>query len=238
MIFQNRLYIKNNILIMRINVFHQIHQALRALLYHVSITVQHTDFTQPEQTTKTVGLIREMVNFFEGHAHTEDSLVFPMIAKFAPEVVADFEKQHVTDHALGEELKRSIDNCMQAATHDSKIQAGIRLQRAVNAFTAFNLTHMGKEETEVLPLIHKHYTDEQILEKEKEIVQSLSDEKKAFSGYWMLKGLAMHEIIHWFQQIQATVPSFVLDQYLQLAERALSEDKFKKLQESLAVSLI
>lgn len=223
---------------MRMNLFHQIHQALRALLYHASLTIQHTDFTQPEQTAKTVSLIQEMVNFFEGHAHTEDSLVFPMIASFAPEVVADFEAQHVTDHALGEELKRSIQDCMNAETHESKILSGIRLQRAVNAFTAFNLTHMNKEETEVLPLIHKLYTDEQILEKEQEIVQSLSDEKKAFSGYWMLKGLAIHEIIHWFRQIQAVVPSFVLDQFLQLAERALSNENFKKLQEALAVSLV
>lgn len=223
---------------MRMNVFHQIHQALRALLYHVSITAQHTDFTQPEQTDKTVGLIREMVNFFEGHAHTEDSLVFPMIAAYAPEVVADFEKQHVTDHALGEEVKQSLEECSNATSNESRIQAGIRVQRAINAFTAFNLTHMGKEETEVLPLIHKYYSDEQLLEKEKEIVQSLSEEKKAFSGYWMLKGLAMHEIIHWFQQIQAAAPSFVLDQYLQLAERALSGDKFKKLQESLVVAIV
>lgn len=223
---------------MRINVFHQIHQALRALLYHASITVQQTDFTQKEETAKTLNLIQEMVNFFEGHAHTEDSLVFPMIASFAPEVVADFEKQHVTDHALGEELKRSIQDCLHAATDESKILGGIRLQRAVNAFTAFNLTHMGKEETEVLPLIHKHYTDEQMLEKEKEILQSLSDEKKAFSGYWMLKGLAIYEIIQWFQRIQATAPSFVLEQYLQLAERALSGDKYKMLQEGLAVSLV
>ncbi len=223
---------------MRINLFHQIHQALRALLYHASITIQHTDFTQPEQTAKTLNLIQEMVSFFEGHAHIEDRLVFPMIASFAPEVVADFEAQHITDHALGEELKRSIQGCSEAADKESQKLAGIRLQRSVNAFTAFNLTHMSKEETEVLPLIHKLYSDQQILEKEKEIVLSLSEEKKAFSGYWMLKGLAIHEIIHWYQQIQATVPQFIMDQYLQLAERALSNEKLKKLHEGLAMSLV
>ena len=46
------------------NFFHQIHQALRALMYHASITVQHTDFTSPDQTNKTITLLKEMLAFF------------------------------------------------------------------------------------------------------------------------------------------------------------------------------
>lgn len=222
----------------RFNPFHQIHQALRALMYHVSLTTQHTDFTQDEQTAETLSLTEEMVHFFEGHANTEDSLVFPMLSEIAPGLIADFEEQHVRDRALGEELIRSINECRLAMVPAEKVAAGKRLQRAIGEFVAFNLSHMNQEETVVLSVLWKHYTDEQLHAKETEIVASLTPEKKAFSGYWMLKGLAIHEIITWFKTIRTTAPSFVFDQFLQLAEKALPADKLRVVQNALQLSFV
>ncbi|TAJ55097.1 MAG: hypothetical protein EPO58_08045 [Chitinophagaceae bacterium] len=221
----------------RFNPFHQVHQALRALLYHASITVQHTDFTQEAQAGKTITLIEELVNFFEAHAHKEDTQVFPLIAAAAPELVADFEAQHEKDHELGEELVDALHDCRNAVADLEKKLAGKKLQRALNAFTAFNLTHMNAEETVVLDTLHREYTDEQLLEREQQIVASLTPAEKAFSGFWMLKGLAMNEIIDWYKKIQAAAPPFVFDEFMQLAEKALSTEKLKTLQQSLNFSL-
>lgn len=221
----------------RFNPFHQVHQALRALLYHASITVQHTDFTQEAQAGKTITLIEELVNFFEAHAHKEDTQVFPLIAAAAPELVADFEAQHEKDHELGEELVDALHDCRNAVADLEKKLAGKKLQRALNAFTAFNLTHMNAEETVVLDVLHREYTDEQLLEREQQIVASLTPAEKAFSGFWMLKGLAMNEIIDWYKKIQAAAPPFVFDEFMQLAEKALSTEKLKTLQQSLNFSL-
>lgn len=221
----------------RFNPFHQVHQALRALLYHASITVQHTDFTQEVQAGKTITLLEELVNFFEAHAHKEDTQVFPLIAAAAPELVADFEAQHEKDHALGEELVDALHDCRKAVADLEKKLAGKKLQRALNAFTAFNLTHMNAEETVVLDVLHREYTDAQLLEREQQIVASLTPAEKAFSGYWMLKGLAMNEIVDWYKKIQATAPPFVLDEFMQLAEKALSTEKLKTLQQSMNFSL-
>lgn len=222
----------------RFNPFHQVHQALRALLYHASITVQHTDFTQVAQATKTITLLEELVNFFEAHAHKEDTQVFPLIAAAAPELVADFEAQHEKDHELGEELVDALHDCRNAVADLEKKLAGRKLQRALNAFTAFNLTHMNAEETVVLDVLHREYTDAQLLEREQQIVASLTPAEKAFSGYWMLKGLALNEIIDWYKKIQAATPPFVFDEFMQLAENALSTEKLKTLQQSLNFSLV
>jgi hemerythrin-like domain-containing protein len=222
----------------RFNPFHQVHQALRALLYHASITVQHTDFTKEAQAAKTIALLEELVSFFEAHAYKEDTQVFPLISKAAPELVADFEAQHEKDHELGEELVDAIHDCRNAVTDQEKILAGKKLQRALNGFTAFNLTHMNAEETVILDVLHREYTDEQLLEREQQIVASLTPAEKAFSGYWMLKGLAMNEIIDWYKKIRAAAPSFVFDEFMLLAEKALSAEKLKALQQSLNVSLV
>lgn len=217
----------------RFNPFYQVHQALRALLYHASITVQHTDFTQTEQVDRTILLMKQLVDFFEAHSHKEDTMVFPLIAQAAPALVADFEAQHVKDHQLGEALESAITQCMTADSVTDKILAGRHLQRTLNAFTAFNLEHMNAEETQVLEVLHREYTDEVLLEKEQEIVAKLTPEEKSFSGYWMLKGLAIHEIVDWYRKIQASAPPFVFDEFMELAERALSDEKLKTLHRSL-----
>lgn len=222
---------------LRFNPFHQVHQALRALLYHVSITVQHTDFTNIDETEKTITLIEETIVFFEGHAHIEDTRLFPMIAAVAPMLVADFEEQHVRDHQLGEELAQSIDQYRAAATSGERQLAGQKLQIHFTEFTAFNLTHMNQEETIVLTALWENYTDEELHAKHIEIMASQPQEKKRLAGYWMLKGLAIHEIINWYKSIRATAPSYVFDEFLLLAESALSADKLSRLQKSLQLSL-
>lgn len=220
----------------RFNAFHQIHQALRALLYHTGITLQQTNFFIPEQEQKTIALVKQVIAFFETHAHTEDRLVFPMIAAVAPELVADFEAQHVEDHQLGEALNTAVNAVEIAKDPATKVAAGYALQHAFRAFMAFNLIHMAKEEQEVLPVIHAHYTDEDLLRKEAEIVASQSPEKMQFAAYWMLKGLNASEIVHWYTKIQQHAPAPVFAEFMQLAETALSDDKLRIVQENLLES--
>jgi iron-sulfur cluster repair protein YtfE (RIC family) len=217
----------------RFNPFHQIHQALRALLYHTGITLQQTDFAVADQEQKTIALVQQVIAFFEAHAHTEDTLVFPLINDAAPALVADFEAQHVEDHRLGQELADALHAVAAAENAAAKTAAGYALQHAFRAFMAFNITHMAAEEQVVLPVIHQHHTDADLLQREAEIVASLSPEKLQFSAYWMLKGLNAAEIAQWYAKIRQHAPEPVFAEFMQLAETALPDDKLKQLQDAL-----
>ncbi|HVZ26772.1 MAG TPA: hemerythrin domain-containing protein [Sediminibacterium sp.] len=217
----------------RYNIFHPIHQGLRALMYHASITVQHADFSNVAETAKTCQHLRQMLAFFEGHAHTEDERVFSLLHKVSPETVADFEAQHVEDHRLGVVLAAAISAVETADSDTAKWTAGRRLQYALADFTAFNLTHMNKEESIVLNLLHAHYTDQQLLEAEQGILDSLPLEKKQYSAYWMLKGLSLPEIIEWYKKIQASAPEVIWQASMQLAETLLPKEQLHQLQQAV-----
>ncbi len=174
---------------LRYNLFHQIHQGLRALLYHASLTVQQTDFTNASATAELKKLLEELLFLFDGHAHTEDNLVFTMIQEQAPELVAGFEAQHEEDAQLGIALHNAIAQLGIAVTADEKIIAGQSIQKALNAFTAFNLTHMAAEEGIVKETIWLYYSDEELHRKTAEIVAGLDPAKNARYSFWMLKGL-------------------------------------------------
>lgn len=221
----------------RYNPFHQIHQGLRALLYHCSLQVQHTDFSDDQQAANTISLLKEVIWLFDGHAHTEDTKVFTLIADKAPEVIADFEQQHDKDHMLAAHLQGCIEQYEAAVKPSDKVFAGRQIQFSLAEFTAFNLSHMNMEEVIIKELIWQHYTDEQLHSLTMKIVASLPPDKNARYSYWMLKGLNIKEIVEWFLAIQNTAPSFVMDQMIELAAAALDSHHFNKLQKSLALEV-
>ncbi|MBW0161296.1 MAG: hemerythrin domain-containing protein [Sediminibacterium sp. Gen4] len=221
----------------RYNPFHQIHQGLRAMLYHCSLQVQHTNFADEEQASTTIAQLKELIWLFDGHAHTEDTKVFSLLADKAPEVIADFEQQHDKDHMLAAHLQGCIEQYEAAVKSSDKVFAGRQIQFSLAEFTAFNLSHMNMEEVIIKELIWQHYTDEQLHELTMEIVSSLPPDKNARYSYWMLKGLSITEIAEWFRAIQATAPPFVMDQMMELAAAALDCADFNEVQKSLALEM-
>lgn len=222
----------------RYNPFHQIHQGLRAMLYHCSLEVQHTDFSDDTIAAKTISSLKELVWLFESHAHTEDTKVFTLIQEIAPAIIADFEKQHDKDHMLAAHLQGCIEQYEVATKTSDKIFAGRQLQFSLAEFTSFNLSHMNMEEIIIRDLLWQHFSDEQLYAVTMEIVTGLPPEKNARYSYWMLKGLSTNEIIGWFKTIQSTAPSFVLDQMMELATSALPEAQLNVIQEAIAVELV
>lgn len=222
----------------RYNIFHQVHQGLRALLYHASLQVQQTDFNEQDAADETLDLIDEVIFLYEGHAHTEDTMVFPLIANHAPDVVADFEKQHHKDHILGAHLADSVKACRNATSPEARVAAGIALQFSLAEFTAFNLSHMNMEEAIVKKIICDHYTDEQLHALTGQIVAQIPPDKNARYSYWMLKGLTTAEIIGWFQAIRAQAPPFVFDQMMGLATSALDAKTLARVQDAFAPEVV
>lgn len=222
----------------RYNPFHQIHQGLRAMLYHCSLQVQHTDFADDTAAASTIASIKELIWLFEGHAHTEDTKVFSLLEIKAPDIIADFEKQHEKDHMLAAHLQGCVEQYEAATKTSDKVFAGRLLQFSLAEFTAFNLCHMNMEEVIIRDLLWQHFSDEQLHGITMEIVAGLPPDKNARYSYWMLKGLATHEIIEWFKAVQASAPPFVLDQMMELAASALPAPQLGIVEEALAAEYV
>lgn len=219
----------------RYNAFSQIHKGLRALLYDTAIKVQQTDFTDDAAAAKTIDRLNTVVWLFESHAHVEDTMVFPMVQQAAPEIVEAFEKEHVTDHELGEALKSQIEAYRQASDTTEKIKAGTGIFLAFNDFIAFNLYHMNKEETIINKFLWENYTDADLIGLTQRIVASVPPNKNEQYSRWMLKGIGLHETIHWYQAIRATAPPPVFEQFCIMAEEELPFEKWVALKSALKI---
>lgn len=219
--------------VLRFNPFGQIHKGLRALLYDTAILLQHTNFTVEAEIAAATERVKLVNRMFDQHAHTEDNKVFPMIEKHAPEVVADFEAQHQTDHQLSLGLERCLHLFTETNTPEQTQYAGNELLQSFNAFLAFNVEHMRKEETIVNNCLWRHYTDAELLKKVQEISAAIPPEENKYFVFWMLRGMATHEIIDWYNVIKLSAPSPVFTFFCDLGEEALPAKKWDCVKEAL-----
>ena len=217
----------------RYNPFMQIHKGLQAMLYHTALAIQHNDFANQRSTSLVVDQVQKVLWLFEGHAHTEDSMVFPLIAEHAPEVVADFEAQHETDHQLGATLEAILEKVAACNSSAECMATGLELKRAFEKFIAFNLEHMIKEETIVAPIIWQHYSDAELHELTGRIVRALPEDKNRHYTDWMLIGNSDAEVIQWLHQVRDTAPSFVYDGLCERARNVLNADRWQYIETAM-----
>ena len=217
----------------RYNPFRQIHQGLKAMLYHTAMSIQHNDFSDELSTGHVIDEVQKVLWLFEGHAHTEDSMVFPLIKEHAPHIVEDFEKQHVQDHELGADVERCLDKILDSDLQSDRMEAGNELQYAFERFLAFNLEHMIREETQVAPAIWKNYTDEELHQLTGKIVQSIPQDKNDLYTDWMLIGNSNHEVIAWLSNVKVTAPSFVFDGLCERAKHLLPISRWQMIETAL-----
>lgn len=224
----------NTMQTLRFNPFGQVHKGLRALLYDTAMQLQHADFTNDAQAGHIDQRVQLVISLFESHAKIEDGQVFPMIRQFAADIVEDFEAQHQMDHEIAKHLVRCLGQLATAETDDEKLFAGHELLQQFNAFLAFNVEHMKKEETIVNEYLWKFYDDEELLQKVKEISNLVPPEENVHFSEWMLRGMATHEITGWYQCIKDDAPPQVFEMFCDMAEAVLPANRWNVVRSALA----
>lgn len=218
---------------LRFNLFAQVHKGLRVLLYDTAILIQQTNFLEEEQIAEVVDRVKLVNSLFAHHAHVEDNQVFPLLQTYAPEIVDDFEAQHQIDHALSEGLEKCLHLFTETNSPGQNLWAGNELLQHFNAFLAFNVEHMKKEETIINACLWRYFSDEELKEKVKQVAASIPPDQNKKFGAWMLRGMGTHELIDWFNEIKLTAPPTVFQFYCDLAESSLPEKKWNEIKETL-----
>jgi hypothetical protein len=208
---------------MRFNIFNQIHKALRALLYDTALTLQQTHFANPEEAGPVLEKVKEVLAVFDKHAEHEDHFVLPAIRVYEPSLVDAFEQEHIADHALAEKLRTLLATFEKAETTQARLETGHAILHSFIAFLAFNLEHMAKEETVLNSRLWRYYSDPEIIAINQRIIAAVTPEK----------GMSNAEITGWLKNVQKNAPEFVFNSLFTIAEKELSNQRFRKVLEDL-----
>ena len=205
----------------RFNTFNMIHKALRALLYDTALTLQQTYFGNEEETKTALRKVESVIAQFEQHAHHENNFVLPLITEYEPALVEEFEKEHLEDHRIGEQLVHLVNIFHAAQGEEERLVAGSGVAKAFMDFMVFNLQHMAKEEKVLNPVLWTYYSDEQLLQMNGRIVASIPAAEKAVSSQWMMRGISNREAIQWLKAVKQHAPEHEFQMLWALADSEL-----------------
>ena len=154
----------------RYNVFDSFHRGLRTMLFNLEMKWQQTDFTSGAQDT--VADLETVLRYYDEYAGYKDQFILGNIIWQEPHIAASFEEDNDNDHKLSGKLREMLSVLKEASPND-KDAAAASVFHALNEFIAFTLYQTNKEETVLLPLLWKHFSDTEIIGMEQLIAASI-----------------------------------------------------------------
>ncbi len=213
----------------RYNVFNNIHKGLRAMLFSIQMKWQQTDFTSPEAASMVANL-ENVLYYYDEHADHEDNFILSKIIQQEPQIAAALEEDHVVDRELSQNLRGLLNQWKDASSDEAKEAASASIFYALNEFIAFNLYHMNKEETILLPLLWKHFNDMEILGMQDNIIASIHPEILIEESRWMMRSISNPEIQEWLGGVKMSAPDYVFNSFVKMAAEELPAERFTALQ--------
>jgi hemerythrin-like domain-containing protein len=135
------------------------HSAVSAVLRSMLQMMERDPDEQPERFFDVLRAMLFYIDEFPERRHhpKESDLLFPKIARVAPELMEVIERLE-RDHVSGESRVRELQHLLLAweLLGDSRRMA---FQEAARKYVEFYLTHMRTEETELLPVAQKLLTE-------------------------------------------------------------------------------
>jgi hypothetical protein len=214
-----------------------IHKGIRSMIYELGNKVQKTDFTDVSATEAIVIQLRHefrlanstcIVCLIHDHAGHEEENVLPLIPASESKVIDTIIQEHkaITKQLI--EISRVSDELLKLQDNGERIEAGNKLNSMVNKLLAFYLAHMNNEEAELLPLMWKYMTDDQMRAIRAKIQMITPPEIYAEWMSWVMPSLSLNELVGVFSGIKMSAPPEVLSKFSHMAEENLDAATWSK----------
>ena len=203
------------------------------MLYDAALTLQQTDFANDAEASVVLAKINDVLFTFYNHAHHEDGFIIPAVETYEPQLAASFEQEHVEDSRIANELKNLIAIYENTFFPEEKTICGSAIVKSFTAFIVFNLKHMAKEEILLNQALWQHYTDEQIIAIQQQLMAAIPPAELQQTSRWMMRAISTNDVINWLKNVKATAPASVFNNLLGMAEEELSEIRFAAILEAM-----
>jgi hemerythrin-like domain-containing protein len=214
----------------RVDLFTTVHKAIRALIYDLSMMLQTADFTDERTRNACLAALEHFLELLHEHAGYEDRTVFAATHRFEPETIDALEEEHHQIATHLDQVHKSIARVKAAGTDVERIEAGAELNRSVNKFIAFYLSHLAHEEDTVLPATFKYFTDEELTGMRAEVRRTTTPARFAEWMRWMYPSVNINELTEMFQTLKAYAPPPFYEAMSQVAHMSLGELRWRDLE--------
>jgi hemerythrin-like domain-containing protein len=211
----------------RPNRYQPIHKALRAGLFDATVLVARTEFADAGEATVAARTVATLLDVLDSHAHHEEEFVMPVVARHAPALIASLETEHGRLEGLQAEIRALLPRTCSDVTEERET-AGQLLARALTLLVADHLRHMDREETEAMPVLWAHLTEEELDAMDGRIRASLPPERMPVMMRLMLPAMSTAESAKLLAAARAQMPPPVFAQLSGLAREVLGPERWAR----------
>lgn len=158
----------------RVNIYTFPHKGLRNALSQLLLQLSKANIMDASEIATLKSFANDVIELLHLHQEAEDTCVMTPLAERAPEAARDCHNHHYRLHKTVNDLQQQI-NALQP---DAAPHALEKVHHDVAMFFSDYLKHMAEEETVLNEAIWAHYSDEEILEWQANIMAKLTFEQQ------------------------------------------------------------
>lgn len=216
----------------RLDMYRQIHKALRAAMSEVLLAAGRMDPHDDAERSGLAAQIRDMLAFARLHLQKEDRFVHPALEARAPGSSGKTAIDHL-DHAHAIAQIEQAVTVLEQAGADARQAAADTLYSQLALFVGENFVHMQVEETANNAIFWRTYSDGELAAIELAIVASLSPQEKMFSARWMLPWINPAERAEKMSAMRQVMPPEIFAGLLAMVRQHISPAHAVRLDASL-----
>ncbi len=212
--------------------YRPIHKAMRQVLFSTSRTVGLADFDDEADVEEALAAVDRMISLLHEHRENEDKYVHPPAESRIPGITEKFVEDHDEDITLSDEVQGIARQILGAGGAD-RVALGIELHEQLNAYIGIYLGHLHREETVMQQALWDHFTDEELIAIDMEIVANVPPPVMADFMTEICSSYSPSEIAPILGSIKANAPAEFAQFALKTAEEGLPPRSWEKVKASL-----
>jgi hypothetical protein len=217
----------------RYNIYSNPHKAMRLALGEVLVAAGRVDPHDDADVGNLAGQVRSLLLFCRTHLEKEEAFVHPAMEARRPGSASGTQHDH-DDHlaAIGQ-LEADV-RALEEPGSGHRERAAIELYRRLALFTADNIVHMHREETDNNEALWAAYSDEELHALEQRLVASIPPEALQLGLRWMMPAMNPIERAELLLEMRERVPAPAFTSVLAGVQSTLTEAERRKLTLALA----
>ncbi len=212
--------------------YRPIHKAMRQVLFSTSRTVGLADFDDEADVEEALAAVDRMISLLHEHRENEDKYVHPPAESRIPGITEKFVEDHDENITLSDEVQGIARQILGAGGAD-RVALGIELHEKLNAYIGIYLGHLHREETVMQQALWDHFTDEELIAIDMEIVANVPPPVMADFMTEICSSYSRSEIAPILGSIKANAPAEFAQFALKTAEEGLPPRSWEKVKASL-----
>ncbi len=217
----------------RYDIYRRVHKAVRACLFEATAAIGRADPDDDCEVRSALARLEELLAFCETHLEHENEHIHRAMEARHPGSAQRCLEDHVHHERSIDALRGLADAVMRSARGEARDTALHELYRAAATFTAENLEHMEREESQNNAVLHAAYTDAEIAAIERALVASLAPGEATQALRWFLPSISHPERAAMLAGM-ADAPAAARDAAMAIARTRLAAEDLAKLERALA----